>query len=169
MQIWISTHSGVISKRPPPAYERFPFIKTLFTPPAPGCKAPFGRIFQLAAVQAVVLASPASAQGWAVSAIQVEMQQVARETWVAFERRLERAGVPAPQRPDYHKWSRFYLDFCHKYSHPPRSASILGPFLSKLATKNQSVERRPCVLERDVILTGSPVPSALQSVTCNGV
>jgi hypothetical protein len=43
------------------------------------------------------------------------MQQVARETWVAFERRLERAQVPAPQRPDYHRWTRFYLDFCHKY------------------------------------------------------
>ena len=39
------------------------------------------------------------------------MQQVARETWVAFEGRLERAQVPAPQRPDYHRWTRFYLDF----------------------------------------------------------
>jgi hypothetical protein len=38
------------------------------------------------------------------------MQQVARETWVAFEQRLERAQVPAPQRPDYHRWTRFYLD-----------------------------------------------------------
>jgi hypothetical protein len=26
---------------------------------------------------------------------------------------LERARVPAPQRPDYQKWVRFYLDFCH--------------------------------------------------------
>jgi hypothetical protein len=57
------------------------------------------------------------------------MQQVARETWVAFEQRLERAQVPAPQRPDYHKWTRFYLDFCHKYGHPPRSPTSLGPFL----------------------------------------
>jgi hypothetical protein len=38
------------------------------------------------------------------------MQQVARETWVAFERRLERAQVRASQRPDYHKWTRFNLD-----------------------------------------------------------
>jgi hypothetical protein len=38
------------------------------------------------------------------------MQQVARETWVAFERRLERARVPAPQRPNYHKWTRFYTE-----------------------------------------------------------
>ncbi len=61
------------------------------------------------------------------------MQQVARETWVAFERRLERAQVPAPQRPNYHKWTRFCLDFCHKYGHPPRSPISLEPFLSKLA------------------------------------
>jgi hypothetical protein len=66
------------------------------------------------------------------------MQQVARETWVAFERRLERAQVPAPQRPDYHRWTRFYLDFCHKYGHPPRSPTSLGPFLGKLAAKNQA-------------------------------
>ena len=70
------------------------------------------------------------------------MQQVARETWVAFERRLERAQVSASQRPDYHRWSRFYLDFCHKYGHPPRSPTSLDPFLSKLTAKNQSAEQR---------------------------
>jgi hypothetical protein len=50
--------------------------------------------------------------------------------------------VPAPQRPDYHRWSRFYLDFCHKYGHPPRSPTSLDPFLSKLTAKNQSAEQR---------------------------
>ena len=70
------------------------------------------------------------------------MQPVTRETWVAFERRLERAAVPAPHRPDYHKWTRFYLDFCHKYGHPPRSRTSLAPFLSELAGKNQSAEQR---------------------------
>ena len=69
------------------------------------------------------------------------MQPVARETRVAFERRLERAQVPAPERPDYDKWTRFYLDFCHKYDHPPRSCTSLGPFLSKLAAKGQSAEQ----------------------------
>jgi hypothetical protein len=57
------------------------------------------------------------------------MQQVAGETWVVFERRLERAQVPAPQRPDYHKWTRFHLDFCHKYGYPPRLPTSLGPLL----------------------------------------
>ena len=70
------------------------------------------------------------------------MQQVASETWVAYERRLERAQVPVPQRPEYHKWTRFHLDFCHEYGHPPRSPTSLAPFLSKLAAKNQSAEQR---------------------------
>ena len=78
----------------------------------------------------------------AVSAKDVLMQQVAEETRVAFERRLERARVPAPQRPDYQKWVRFYLDFCRKYGHPPRSPTSLGPFLGKLAARHQSVEQR---------------------------
>jgi hypothetical protein len=59
----------------------------------------------------------------------VPMQQVARETWEVYERRLVQAQVPAPQRPDYHKWTRFYFDFCQKYAHPPRSLTSLGPFL----------------------------------------
>src|ERR1035437_1872402 len=48
-----------------------------------------------------------------------------KRIWVAFERRLERAlvpafvllrpGKPAPQRSDYPKWPRCHLDFCHKH------------------------------------------------------
>ena len=41
--------------------------------------------------------------------------------WAAFERRLDQAQVPADQRPDYHNWTRFYLDFCRKYELPPRA------------------------------------------------
>ena len=40
------------------------------------------------------------------------MQQVPADIWAAFERRLDQAQVPADQRPDYHKWVRFYFDFC---------------------------------------------------------
>jgi hypothetical protein len=46
--------------------------------------------------------------------------------------------VPAPQRPNYQKWVRFYLDFCRKYGHPPRSPTSLGPFLSKLVTLKEA-------------------------------
>jgi hypothetical protein len=80
---------------------------------------------------------------------------------VAFERRLERARVPGPQRPGYHKWIRFCLDFCHKYGHPPRSASSLGPFLTKLAANNQSVEQRHQAAQAIRLLLGGPAePSA---------
>jgi hypothetical protein len=29
--------------------------------------------------------------------------------------------VPPHQRPDYHKWVRFYFHFCAKYGHSPAS------------------------------------------------
>ena len=98
------------------------------------------------------------------------MQQVARETWVAFERRLERAQVPASQRPDYHRWTRFYLDFCHKYGRPPRSPTSLGPFLGKLAAKNQSVEQRDQAAHAIRLLLGGPAePStSLQAQIAEG-
>jgi len=70
------------------------------------------------------------------------MDQVSKETWVAFEGRLDRAGVPTPERPEYHKWVRFYLHFCTKYGHGPALPASLGPFLAKLASKNQSVSQR---------------------------
>jgi len=63
------------------------------------------------------------------------MQQVARETSVAYERRLERAQVPAAQHPDYHRWIRFYLDFCYLQTVPSltlkeaKSPLDLGPGL----------------------------------------
>ena len=50
--------------------------------------------------------------------------------------------MPADQRPDYHKWVRFYCDFCHKYGHSPAAPTSLGPFLTKLASKDQSVGQR---------------------------
>jgi len=55
----------------------------------------------------------------------VAMQQVPADTSAAFQRRLDQTQVPADQRPDYHKWVRFYLDFCAKYGHPPRQAVLI--------------------------------------------
>ncbi len=107
-QIWISPDFGVLSRYPCAADKPFPFIRPFLLPPHSAVKRLL-TIFQLAATRALALVLPNSAQAWAVSAKDVAMQQVARETWVAFERRLERAQVPAPQRPDYHRWTRFYL------------------------------------------------------------
>lgn len=52
------------------------------------------------------------------------------------------AGVPGTEWNDARKWTRFYLDFCGKYGHSPRSPSSLGPFLAKLAEKGQGQGRR---------------------------
>ena len=38
-QVWITSHFGVLSKRPPTADEESLFIKAIFTPPRFGCKA----------------------------------------------------------------------------------------------------------------------------------
>ena len=70
------------------------------------------------------------------------MQQVPADISAAFQRRLDQAQVPADQRPDYRKWVGFYLDGCTKYRHSPALPTSLGPFLTKLASKNQSVGRR---------------------------
>ena len=69
--------------------------------------------FPLARRQRRALLSRTSAQGWAVRAKSVAMQPVSPEVWATFERRLDEARVPAPQRPDYCKWVCFYFDFCH--------------------------------------------------------
>ena len=70
------------------------------------------------------------------------MQPIPPEVWADFERRLDQMRVPASQRPDYHKWVRFYLDFCHQYGHPADLPSSCDPFLAKLASKNQSEAQR---------------------------
>ena len=70
------------------------------------------------------------------------MQPVPLEVWANFERRLDAMRVPPPQRPDYRKWVRFYFDFCHKYGHSAGAPASRGPFLAKLAAKNQSVAQR---------------------------
>jgi hypothetical protein len=49
--------------------------------------------------------------------------------------------VPASLHADFRKWVRFYLDFCEKYGHPPRSSDSLAPFLAKLGQKNQGEDR----------------------------
>ena len=82
------------------------------------------------------------------------MQQVPADISAAFQRRLDQAQVPPDQRPDYHKWVRFYLDFCTKYGHSPALPTSLGPFLTKLAAKNQSVDQRNRASVAVRLLTG---------------
>ncbi len=56
----------------------------------------------------------------------------------AFNVRLRQSSISRNLIGNYHKWLRYYLDFCFKYRHPPRDADSLQPFLQKLASKNQS-------------------------------
>src|ERR1035441_1440064 len=87
------------------------------------------------------------------------MQQVPPDVWAAFERRLDQAQVPSGQRPDYLKWVRFYSDFCAKYGHSPALPTSLGPFLNKLAAKNQSVgQRSQASAEVRLLLQPGPEP-----------
>ena len=32
-----------------------------------------------------------------------------------YEKHLSQQHIATPQRPHYHKWLRYYLDFCQKY------------------------------------------------------
>ena len=124
-------------------------------------KPHFDQFFKLATFQRLILPSPAFAQGWAVSAKSVAMQQVSAEVWATLERRLDEARVPAPQRPDCRKWVRFYLDFCHKYGHRAASPTSLDPFLAKLASKNQSVaQRNQASAAVGLLLRAGPEPGA---------
>ena len=59
---------------------------------------------------------------------------------------------------------RFYLDFCHKYNHPPRSTSSIAPFLAKLASKKQSASQREQAA-RAVDLLLAPCRNAAVSAT----
>jgi hypothetical protein len=66
--------------------------------------------------------------------------QLPSELQTSFDRRLDRARVPQQFRPDYHKWVRFYLYFCQKFGYPATAPTALGPFLTKLADKNHSID-----------------------------
>ena len=74
-QVWISTHFGVISKRPLAANETLGFINPTLTPPGFGCKG-LGGVLQPGGFQAPVLRSRISTPGWAVSAKNVARPQV---------------------------------------------------------------------------------------------
>jgi hypothetical protein len=50
---------------------------------------------------------------------------------------------------------RFYLDFCDKYGHAPRSRASLGPFLAKLASKNQSAAQQQQASQAVKLLTAA--------------
>ena len=92
------------------------------------------------------------------------MQSVAAEVWAGFERQLDEVRIAASERPDYRKWMRFYLDFCHKYGHAADSPASREPFLAKLASKNQSLaQRSQAAAAVELLLRAAPEPSTPRS------
>lgn len=60
----------------------------------------------------------------------------------AFDAQLDHRNVPDPQRRDFHKWLRFYLDFCNKYDSNPRLTASFAAFDEKLQSKGQDETQR---------------------------
>ena len=70
------------------------------------------------------------------------MQQLPAQLSTGFQRRLDQGRVPQALHAQYHKWVGLYIYFCQKYDFPPTAPTALGPFLTKLAAKNYSIEQR---------------------------
>jgi integron integrase len=58
-----------------------------------------------------------------------------------LEEALANADVPPPWRADYHRWLRFYLDFCGKYGRARDLEETQTAFLEKVRSKGQSPGR----------------------------
>ena len=65
------------------------------------------------------------------------MLAISPELVQRYEARLVQQNVIAGQRPHYHKWLRYYLDFCHKYGFAPADCQSLPAFQEKLRAKRQ--------------------------------
>lgn len=59
-----------------------------------------------------------------------------------FDAELSRSQVPQQYRPYYHKWLRFFLDFCLKYGLPHLDPGSASAFDQKLLSKGQSAFQR---------------------------
>jgi len=66
------------------------------------------------------------------------MLHIPEETGRRFEAAMAVAAVAVQERWYHRKWLRYYLDFCAKYGRPAAEETSLGPFIEKLASKNQS-------------------------------
>lgn len=55
-----------------------------------------------------------------------------------FESQLSLRNIPDQQRRNFHKWLRFYLDFCNKYNLNPKVTASFAGFDEKLKIKGQS-------------------------------
>ena len=54
---------------------------------------------------------------------------------------LQQQKVSVKEVPFFLKWLRFYLDFCHKYSHAAANPNSLSHFIRKLKQKHQTEQQ----------------------------
>jgi len=64
---------------------------------------------------------------------------------------LQQQKVSVKEVPFFLKWLRFYLDFCHKYSHAAANPNSLFHFIRKLKQKRQT-EQQVAQAERTILL-----------------
>ena len=74
---------------------------------------------------------------------------------------LTQNGIASNQRSYYHKWLRFYLDYCQKYSLQPSDPRSLQPFDEKLHSRNQAdfqrqQARHAVTLYHEILAVGEP-------------
>ena len=55
---------------------------------------------------------------------------------------LRETSVPPTHHPQYKKWLRFYLDFCHTYHHPDTRPESLPQFVHTLQEKKQTATQQ---------------------------
>ncbi len=89
------------------------------------------------------------------------MKPLPAELDARFHRQLAQACVPPALRPDYCNWLRFFLLFCQKYNYSPTAPTSLGPFLTRLAARNQPLDHRHLAAAAvRLFLSPSPEPPA---------
>ncbi|OQY57674.1 MAG: hypothetical protein B6245_15760 [Desulfobacteraceae bacterium 4572_88] len=67
------------------------------------------------------------------------MLNVPLEIRSEFDNILKTGPVPVTYHNYYHKWLRYYLDFCHKYRHPENDEASRSLFIGKLREKKQPI------------------------------
>lgn len=70
------------------------------------------------------------------------MDTIPEEIKLLFHAALVKNKVHPNSYPYYHRWLRFYFDFCVKYHHEKSNKESLPLFIKKLEDKNQAEMQR---------------------------
>ena len=66
------------------------------------------------------------------------MKQIPQEFLTRFEAQLNINQISQQESFYYKKWLQYYIDFCSKYGHAPKSSHSLPLFIRKLREKQQT-------------------------------